>query len=135
VDPGSTSAGHAGWSTGSKTLPDHLSLAPAADGDHPGEALRRRRRRAEDVGRNGSSPSSRSDARRGRGTPEEGELAAASADTCGETATGGGDSVHLGPIPSRGRKRAARQSCSAGRGSRGRRGTAAEGDGRSARVR
>jgi hypothetical protein len=33
--------------------------------------------------------------------------AAASSDACGEMATGGDDSDHLGPIPSRGRKRVA----------------------------
>jgi hypothetical protein len=60
--------------------------------------------------------------------------AAASADTCRETADGGGDPGHLGPIPSRGRKRAARGTCRAHRGSLGRRRTAAGGDGRGGHV-
>jgi hypothetical protein len=62
--------------------------------------------------------------------PDGGESAAASTDTCRETANGSGDSGHLGPIPSRGRKRAARGTCRAHRGSSGRRRTAAGGDGR-----
>jgi hypothetical protein len=58
-----------------------------------------------------------------------GDGPAASTDTCGETANGGGDSGHLGPISSRGRKRAARGTCRAHRGSSGRRRTAAGGNG------
>jgi hypothetical protein len=42
--------------------------------------------------------------------PDGGESAAASADTCRETANGGGDSGLLGAIPRAGRKRAARRS-------------------------
>jgi hypothetical protein len=60
---------------------------------------------------------------------------AASADTCGETADGGGDSGHLGPIPSRGRKRAARGSSRAGRRSLGRRGTVRAGGGHGGHAR
>jgi hypothetical protein len=49
--------------------------------------------------------------------------------TCRESAMGGGEWRRCSSIPSAGGKRMARRSCSAGRGSRGRRGTAAKSGG------
>jgi hypothetical protein len=68
--------------------------------------------------------------RQGRGSPEVVNRAAEDLGTCRENGDGGGVSEHGGSIPRPGRKRAARGSSWASRGSTGRRLTAAGGDGR-----
>jgi hypothetical protein len=116
-------------STGSKIQPDHPSLAPVTGGDQEEAALGCGKRRGKGSCRTGFSPGTCRGGQLGRRRAGGGRFCGGELGTCEVNGDGGGDSGHLGPIPSTGRKREARRSFSARRRRLGRRGTAASSSG------